>query len=419
VVIKAVLSGSKIRPDGRTAGRRAPGPLAVALTAALLVLSGCSGGGGEDGGPGGGREEKAKPTGPSDAVVTISPEDGADGVRTTDALGVTVEKGKLTRVSVRTADGEKVPGSITRDGSEWKPDRHLRTETSYRVKAIAEDAEGRTAAEAASFSTMVPANTFIGHYTPEDGSTVGVGMPVSLSFNRPVTEREAVEKAVSVTADPAVEIEGHWFGDSRLDFRPEDYWEPGTKVTLDLGLDGVEGADGVYGTQDKKVRFTVGRSQVSVVDVKKKTMTVTRDGEKLKTVPITAGAPENPTYNGKMVITERHKVTRMNGETVGFGDEYDIKDVPHAMRLSTSGTFIHGNYWAGRAAFGSVNGSHGCVGLFDVRGGYDKDTPAAWFYDNSLIGDVVEVRNSRDETIEPDNGLNAWNMDWAEWKAAQ
>ena len=79
-------------------------------------------------------------------------------------------------------------------------------------------------------------------------------------------------------------------------------------------------------------------------------MTVTQDGKTIKTIPISAGSPDNPTYNGQMVISEKFKETRMNGATVGFTDddgkgEYDIKDVPHAMRLSTSGTFIHGNYW--------------------------------------------------------------------------
>ncbi|KPC90615.1 lipoprotein, partial [Streptomyces sp. NRRL F-6602] len=151
---------------------------------------------------------------------------------------------------------------------------------------------------------------------------------------------------VTVTAEPKVEIRSQWYGNDRLDFRPEEYWEPGTKVTVKLNLDGVEGRPGVYGEQAKEVSFTIGRSQVSTVDAKKKTMKVERDGELLKTIPITAGAPGTTTYNGEMVITEKHEVTRMNGETVGFGGEYDIKDVPHAMRLSTSGTFIHGNYWS-------------------------------------------------------------------------
>lgn len=39
------------------------------------------------------------------------------------------------------------------------------------------------------------------------------------------------------------------------------------------------------------------------------------------------------------------------------------------------------------------------------------------FYDNSLVGDVVVVRNSNDKTIAPDNGLNGWNMSWSQWKA--
>ena len=82
-----------------------------------------------------------------------------------------------------------------------------------------------------------------------------------------------------------------------------------------------------------------------------------------------------------------------------------------------SGTFAHGNYWRPLSVFGSQNTSHGCVGLHDVKGGGDPNTPAAWFYNNSLIGDVVQVVNSPDKVIDPGNGLNGWNMSWAVWKA--
>ncbi len=241
-------------------------------------------------------------------------------------------------------------------------------------------------------------------------------MPFSLRFTRGITHPEDVEKAVRITTEPAVEVEGHWFGNDRLDFRPQTYWKAGTKVTVDLDLDGVEGRDDVYGEQSKKISFTIGRSQVSVVDAKKLTMKVIRDGKVIKKIPVTTGAPGYETWNGKMVISEKLTVTRMNGDTVGYGGEYDIKDVPHAMRLSTSGTFIHGNYWGGDA-FGNRNASHGCVGLRDVKGGWDKTAPAAWFFTNSLIGDVVEVKNSDDAVIAPDNGLNGWNMSWEKWKA--
>ncbi|MEU7027146.1 Ig-like domain-containing protein [Streptomyces sp. NPDC015232] len=406
------------------AGRRRRGARArlgaLATGTLLLVLTACGGGGtdagasgGKDGGADGGKQEIAA----SQAVVNITPKDGADAVATSGALKVTAQQGKLTTVTVADTEGNPVEGRLAADGTSWEPVGHLAASTQYKVHAIAKDAEGRESAKDTTFSTLTPKNTFIGHYTPENGQTVGVGMPVSINFTRGITNPEAVERAITVTAEPAVEIEGHWFGNDRLDFRPEEYWAAGTKVTVKLNLDGVEGRPGVYGKQKKTFSFTIGRRQVSTVDASAKTMKVERDGKIIKTLPITAGAPSTTTYNGQMVISEKFKVTRMNGATVGFGGEYDIKDVPHAMRLSTSGTFVHGNYWASASTFGSANVSHGCVGLRDARGAGDSSTPAAWFYDSSIIGDVVVVKNSKDKQIQPDNGLNGWNMDWSEWKA--
>ncbi|MFF9201434.1 Ig-like domain-containing protein [Streptomyces sp. NPDC014986] len=410
------ISGASVGARGRGGSR-----LAALALGVMLTVTAC-GGGASDRGSGAG-EGKGEDKGSSaaqgeqsEAVIGIAPKDGAKSVRTSGALKVTAGKGKLTEVVVKDPDGERIDGKISGGGASWTPSTHLAASTTYTVHAVAKDSAGRTAAEDSRFTTLTPENTFIGHFTPEDGSKVGVGMPFSLRFTRGITNPEDVEKAVRITTEPAVEVEGHWFGNDRLDFRPETYWKAGTKVTVDLDLDGVEGRDGVYGEQTKTVSFTIGREQVSVVDAKKLTMKVMRDGKAVRTIPVTTGAPGYETWNGKMVISEKLTVTRMNSETVGHGNEYDIKDVPHAMRLSTSGTFIHGNYWGGDA-FGNRNASHGCVGLRDVRGGWDEQAPAAWFFDNSLLGDVVEVKNSDDATIAPDNGLNGWNMSWEKWKA--
>jgi lipoprotein-anchoring transpeptidase ErfK/SrfK len=387
----------------------------------FLGVTACGGGGGgSDSGSGKGKKDKGASgtaeTKVSQAVVTIAPENGADAVATSGALKVTAAKGKLTEVTVEDSKGNEIEGEITDGGSSWTPSIHLASATKYTVHAVAEDTAGREAAEESSFTTLTPKNTFVGIFTPEDGSKVGVGMPFSLRFTRGITAPEDLEKAITIKTEPAVDVEGHWFGNDRLDFRPENYWEPGTKVTVDLNLDGVEGRPGVYGEQDKQVSFTIGRSQVSTVDVKTKKMVVKRDGKVTKTIPVTTGKPGYDTWNGQMVISERLAMTRMNGETVGYGGEYDIKDVPHAMRLTTSGTFIHGNYWAG-GAFGDYNASHGCIGLRDVRGGYDSTIAAAWFFNQSMIGDVVVVQNSNDRIVDPDNGLNGWNMSWEKWKA--
>ncbi|MFG2991574.1 Ig-like domain-containing protein [Streptomyces sp. NPDC048257] len=415
----------RVRTDSK---RRRRSLVAIsAVLGGVLMLSAC--GGGDDDKPKGGESAKAQADvdaaaakDASKAKITITPKDGATNVGLNDAANVAVSDGTLTLVELKTGEGTAVPGKIAADGKSWKPDAALKRSMKYALAATAKDDDGREAHENASFTTVSPENSFVGSFIPDDGQTVGVGMPVSISFNKPIKDQKAVQAAISVTSSSGQEVVGHWFGAQRLDFRPEKYWQANSTVTMKLALEGVQGAPGVQGVQNKTVTFKIGRSQVSEVDVKTKKMTVKRDDAVLKTIPISAGSPENPTYNGQMVISEKFKETRMDGSTVGFKDsegkgEYDIKDVPHAMRLSQSGTFIHGNYWGADSVFGSANTSHGCVGLNDAKGAGDPNQPAAWFFDNSLIGDVVTVINSPDKTIKPDNGLNGWNMSWSEWKA--
>ncbi|MFI1035689.1 Ig-like domain-containing protein [Streptomyces sp. NPDC020951] len=401
--------------------RRAGVALAAVMTWAGLLAgaAGCTGGDSRSGLD----RMVGKPPAPED-VIRVAPADGAKGVQPGEELRVRVPDGRLESVKVvRSQDAREtvVPGRIAADGLSWQPDDdRLGLAARYTVDVVALDGQGNRSARHTTFTTYVPKERFIGYVTPENRSTVGTGMIVSLEFNREIDDRAAVERAVRVTAEPAADIRPHWFGNTRLDFRPEEYWKPGTRVTVALGLRDVEGAPGVYGLQQKSFSFTVGRSQTSLVDAAKHTMQVRRDGELLATVPITAGAPKNTTYNGKMVVTEMLELTRMNGATVGFKKadgkgEYDIPDVPHAMRLTSSGTFLHGNYWA-EDVFGTANVSHGCVGLRDVKGG-GADTPAGWFFDRSLVGDVVEVVHSKDKVVAPDNGLGGWNMSWQEWLA--
>ncbi|WOX12121.1 Ig-like domain-containing protein [Streptomyces sp. N50] len=400
---------------------------ASALLGGVLVLTACSGSDDKSSGSDSSQSSQSKADEAaakksSEAQIKITPADGSDNASINNSATVKVTKGTLTAVTMTTADGKAVAGTISADKLSWKPSAQLDRSTTYKVAATAKDSAGLAAHENASFTTVSPANSFIGNFTPEDGSTVGVGMPVSINFNKAITNKSAVQKGITVTSTSGQEVVCHWFNTQRMDCRPEDYWKENSTVTLKLALDGVEGASGVYGVQQKTVTFHIGRNQVSYVDAKSKQMKVEQDGKVIKTIPISAGSPEHTTYNGQMVMSEKFTQTRMNGATVGFTDddgkgEYDIKDVPHAIRLTSSGTFIHGNYWGSPSVFGSVNTSHGCVGLQDVKGAGDKNMPAAWFYNNSMVGDVVVISNTGDKTVAPDNGLNGWNMDWAQWKA--
>ncbi|MGW2248967.1 L,D-transpeptidase [Kitasatospora sp. NPDC001660] len=414
--------------QGRSAGgnwsRR--GVLAGLIGAPVLLLAACNdtksadaGGSGGSGGSGGGTPGSGGSGAPktSAAVITISPADGTAAASFSDPVKVTVAGGTLGSVKVADSTGKELAGQLAADGTSWTSSAAPVSGTKYTVAATATDRDKLEADANAAFTTATPANTFVGYFTPEDGSTVGVGMPVSINFSKPITDKKAVQQAITVTAEPGVEIVGHWFSSTRLDFRPQEYWAKGTKVTVQLRLKDVQGAKGVYGTQSKDVGFTIGRAQTSVADLSTKKLTVTTDGQVSAVYKISGGAPDHTTWGGKMVISEQFQQTRMNSQTVNLGSEYDIADVPHAQRLTTSGTFVHGNYWSSPSIFGGQNTSHGCVGLQDAKGAQDGSTDGYKFYKSSIIGDVVEVVNSGDKTVAPDNGLNGWNMSWADWKA--
>ncbi|MFF4133905.1 Ig-like domain-containing protein [Streptomyces mirabilis] len=79
------------------------------------------------------------------------------------------------------------------------------------------------------------------HISIADGQTVGVGMPMSVTFDHaiPAGERAEVERQLKVDAD----VEGSWswvkdrnlLEGQRVDFRPRAYEAPGTAVTVRAG----------------------------------------------------------------------------------------------------------------------------------------------------------------------------------------
>ncbi|MGW2741617.1 L,D-transpeptidase [Streptomyces sp. NPDC001450] len=399
------------RSGQRSRGWSRRGILAALGAVPAATVAGC-GSSAASGGKGATASTQAATT--KKATIAVTPAAGTKKAGFTSPVEVTVTDGTLSSVHVTGNDGSTLAGTLNSARTKWTSARNPYSGTKYTVTAKAQGAAEETVS---TFTTRSPGATFVGYFTPEAGSTSGVGMPVSINFTHAVADRAAVQKAITVTTEPAVEVVGHWFSDSRLDFRPETYWAPGTEITLSLRLKDVEGADGVYGVQHKDVTFHIGREQISTVDLATKTMTVRRNGQTAATCPVTGGDTGHTTWSGIMVISERFKQTRMESSTVGLGDEYDIPDVPHAQRLTTSGTFVHGNYWASTTVFGQQNTSHGCIGLHDAKGAGDSSVAGYELYESSMLGDVVIVKNSGERTVDPANGLNGWNLSWADWKA--
>ncbi|WP_189270919.1 L,D-transpeptidase [Kitasatospora griseola] len=356
----------------------------------------------------------AKPT-VSAATIAIEPANGTTDVKPSGAVKVSAANGKLTSVKVTGPDGVEVKGALAADGASWAPSDNLKVSTAYTVDALAEDSQGVVANSRSTFTTLTPEKDAGVSDNIADNGQYGVGMIVSVRFDRAVKNKDAVLAGIAFEAADGTVVKGHWFNDKRLDFRPEKFWNPNTKVTIHYKLKNVETAPGVYGGVDKDEPFTIGRSQISTADVDTHRMAVVRDGQQTDSIPFTAGKAGFDTWNGTMVVEGMEGKTRMTSAGVtksGSGDEYDLV-VPHAIRLTDTGTYVHGNYWSG-SVIGRSNGSHGCIGLTDTEAG-SSSSPAGKFYDSTLVGDVVTVVNSKGPVVDAVNGLGGWNLGWSQW----
>jgi lipoprotein-anchoring transpeptidase ErfK/SrfK len=244
---------------------------------------------------------------------------------------------------------------------------------------------------------------------PLDGETVGVGMPVIVTFDVPVTDRAAFEKRMTVRSSPRQPGSWHWLSDQEAHWRPKSYWKAGSEVAVDVDINGVHAGNGIYGQESRRVEFSVGDAHVYKVNAQTHQMQVFSNGELLRTIPITTGKPGFTTRSGTKVIIEKFAEKRMNSETVGIaeGDPefYDIDDVQWAMRVTYSGEFIHAAPWS-VGSQGSANVSHGCTGMSTEN--------AAWLYAMTRRGDVVEYTGT-DRPMTLDNGYGDWNASWSEW----
>ena len=237
-------------------------------------------------------------------------------------------------------------------------------------------------------------------------------MPVLVRFSAPVAEeyRANVQRALTVTSTPAVEGAWSWVSDTRVEYRPKEFWPARTTVSVSADLAGVQAGADMWGAQDKGVGFRIGRSVVSVVDVSAHQMTVTIDGTLARSIPVTTGKDGFLTRGGTRVISEKLVQTRMDAASTGIvpGDpEYYNLDVRYAMRMTNSGEFIHAAPWS-VASQGVDNVSHGCVGM--------SLADARWLFERSRVGDVVTMVNSP-RKLESGNGLTQWNVTWEDWAA--
>jgi lipoprotein-anchoring transpeptidase ErfK/SrfK len=392
---------------GSSGGKSAAAPVGDGKTAS----SGTSGG--VNGGVNGGA-----PSSSAQQPVTLSasPADGAAGVDPAKGIQINAVNGKLESVTATDASGKAVSGALAADGSSWASSGMLAISSTYTVVAKAQDGSGAEKTTTSKFTTLTPGKRLgLDHYVPDNGTTVGVGQPVAVFFTNAPNEKDraAVEKAMTVTTTPHVDGAWNWRGDTEADWRPQGYWQPGTKVQVHLGLNGVKAGQTIYGSFTKDFSFTVGDSVISTVDLVKDKMTVTKNGQVLRTIPVSAGeVPKHPTWSGKMVVLDKFAKLQMTSASVNFTDASDFYNLPvqDAVKITASGTFLHAAPW-NDGKFGRVNSSHGCIGM--------SLDDAAWFYNTVKIGDVVDVLQSANTkpnvTTNSMPGFDDWNLSWSDW----
>ncbi|HET6732516.1 L,D-transpeptidase [Mycobacterium sp.] len=342
--------------------------------------------------------------------LTASVTDGAVGVSVDSPVTVSAEDGVLGAVTMVNEDGGPVAGQLSRDGLTWATTDPLGYNERYTLTAQSLGLGGVTSQQM-TFETHSPENLTMPYVLPNDGEVVGVGQPIAVRFDENISNRLAAQKAIVVKTNPPVQGAFYWLNNQEVRWRPAAYWKPGTTVEVAVNTYGVDLGDGLFGQENVTTHFTVGDEVITRVDDNTKTLTVTRNGEVIKTMPVSMGKSSTPTNNGTYIVGDRLSHMVMDSSTYGVPTNSPNgyrTEVDWATQISYSGIYVHAAPWS-VGSQGYSNVSHGCINVSTSNG--------QWFYDNSKRGDVVEIVNTVGSTLPGTDGLGDWNIPWDQWKA--
>lgn len=343
--------------------------------------------------------------------LTASPADGAQQVNPAAPVSLRVTNGSIDRVALTDSDGEAVEGSLSQDGTGWSAAGPLQFNSSYTYNFVVTDAAGRKTNDTRTFTTVTTANEADAAVYPLDGMKVGVAQPLQITFSEPVLNKDAVEKAIKISSTSGQAGAFHWFSDSMVRYRAENFWAANSTVTMDMQLFGIDFGNGQIGNFNKLVTVHVGDKKVAVADATAHTFSVSVNDKPAGSWPATMGDTRFPSARGFLVFMEKYRVEHMSASSIGLKPDdpayYGELDVNYATRLTPSGEFIHQATDSAMPYIGVANLSHGCIGL-----GPDG---AKWVFDNMTTGDVVQVVNTDGENANFDDGFGDWNIPWPQY----
>jgi len=313
-------------------------------------------------------------------------------------LQVSAQHGTLTSVTVRNSNGRPVAGSYRAGSRSWHTGWALAPAQTYQVSATAVSTSHKRTVISGTFRTFRPAHSIAATTTITAQQSYGIGMPIMVSFSRPVTDKAAVERSLQITASKPVTGAWYWMNSKSVWFRPKHYWpaqHPGA----------VHRAPGRGAGRAGRVR--PGQPEAALPDRR----LAGRGGQHRD--PPHEGVVERPA-DGQ--LADQHRAAGnghrrwplpvlamaspvdMNSASIGIppgSPGYYNELVYDAVQFTMSGTYIHSAPWS-VGEQGIVNVSHGCVNVGPAN--------AVWYYDHSMLGDPISVVGS------PVRGT--WNNGW-------
>jgi len=386
--------------------------LAAALVT-TLAISGCTSEpsaappGGPTGSGNGGAQQVTPAVVKPAAAVKLLPAAGAQDVSPSEPISVAVADGTLESVTLTNPEGKQVGGTWSTDKTSWTATEALGYNKTYSWAGTATGTDGKSTQISGNFTTAKPKRQVRGTVNVGDGQTYGVAMPIAITFDAPVTDRAAAQKALTVQTSVPTEGAWAWLSDRIVHWRPKAYWLPGTEVTVTAKLYGVRYGDGSYGKDDVTTHFTIGRSQVVKANTQTHRAVVIRDGKPVADYAVSYGLDTDPgrvTKSGTHVVMTKHETYFMNNPKY----DYENVEVHWAVRISNNGEFFHAAPWS-VGQQGKRNVSHGCANL--------SPASAKAYYDSVLMGDPVEIEGSSQPLTAKDGDYYDWTYDWAQWLA--
>jgi lipoprotein-anchoring transpeptidase ErfK/SrfK len=348
-----------------------------------------------------------------DGSVITAPADNAHDVPASTEITFARHAAAKTNVVLTDDDnGAVVDGAMRADGSSWVPEQALQYGRTFTVELTSTDQTGKSFTHTSTFTTMdEPGDVDNLVSQMGDGQEFGVGAPIVLNFSKPIpkSERAAVQRRLFVQTTPPQEGVWNWFADDEVHYRPKDYWKTGTKISLHALFGGLPLGHGVYGGNDITVAASIAPHDLRVVvDDKSKTVAVTQDGKKVKTMPASLGKAGTPSSSGHMVIMTKNAKELFDSTNDGIGPDqpgYYRQVIDDALRLTWGGQYIHSAPWSIDDQ-GNYDVSHGCTNL--------SPTNAQWLFDKVHIGDPVTVQNTG-SPLEWGDGWTDWDRSWSDY----